>query len=72
MTKSKEEFVKIMDNLGLAYPKQIGMKPLLDNAIVSTVISDKSLPANLVCGVYEAMDTKLREQVEKDVAAYGH
>ena len=37
LTKPREEFVKIMDNLGLAYPKKI----------------DESLPANMVCGLYE-------------------
>nr|ACO14841.1 ETHE1 protein, mitochondrial precursor [Caligus clemensi] len=35
LTKTKEEFVKIMDGLGLAYPKKI----------------DISLPANLKCGL---------------------
>ncbi|KAK9696277.1 Metallo-beta-lactamase superfamily [Popillia japonica] len=35
LTKSLEEFVKIMDNLNLAYPKMI----------------DKALPANKVCGL---------------------
>lgn len=32
LTKSKEEFIKIMNNLGLAYPKQIGMTSSPDNA----------------------------------------
>lgn len=36
LTKSKAEFVNIMHNLNLAYPKQI----------------DKALPANLACGVF--------------------
>ncbi|XP_022319983.2 persulfide dioxygenase ETHE1, mitochondrial-like [Crassostrea virginica] len=36
LTKSREEFVKIMKELNLPYPKQI----------------DKALPANLVCGLY--------------------
>ncbi|XP_061185363.1 persulfide dioxygenase ETHE1, mitochondrial-like [Saccostrea echinata] len=36
LTKSKEEFVRIMKELNLPYPKQI----------------DKALPANLVCGLY--------------------
>ena len=40
LTKSKEEFVKIMENLGLPYPKQI----------------DVALPANKVCGLYELPD----------------
>jgi sulfur dioxygenase len=35
LTKSKEEFITTMDNLGLPYPKQI----------------DSALPANLKCGV---------------------
>ncbi|XP_063910702.1 persulfide dioxygenase ETHE1, mitochondrial [Zophobas morio] len=37
LTKTMEEFVKIMDNLNLAYPAQI----------------DKALPANKVCGLYD-------------------
>ncbi|CAH1774136.1 unnamed protein product, partial [Owenia fusiformis] len=37
LTKEVDEFVKIMDNLGLPYPKKI----------------DVSLPANMVCGLYE-------------------
>ncbi|KAG0710164.1 Persulfide dioxygenase ETHE1, mitochondrial [Chionoecetes opilio] len=36
LTKSKEEFITIMSNLGLAYPRKI----------------DVSLPANKVCGLY--------------------
>ncbi|KAJ3088924.1 Ethylmalonic encephalopathy 1 [Quaeritorhiza haematococci] len=35
LTKSKGEFIKIMDNLGLAYPKKI----------------DVAVPANLRCGI---------------------
>ncbi|CAK8693972.1 unnamed protein product [Clavelina lepadiformis] len=35
LTKTKEEFIKIMDNLNLPYPKRL----------------DESLPANLMCGV---------------------
>ncbi|XP_064651013.1 persulfide dioxygenase ETHE1, mitochondrial-like isoform X2 [Lineus longissimus] len=37
LTQSKEKFIDIMNNLNLAYPKQI----------------DKALPANLVCGIYD-------------------
>ncbi|EKX40363.1 hypothetical protein GUITHDRAFT_96377 [Guillardia theta CCMP2712] len=37
LTKSKEEFVELMNNLGLPYPKQI----------------DKALPMNLVCGIQD-------------------
>jgi len=37
LTKPLEEFKEIMDNLGLPYPKKI----------------DASLPANMVCGLYE-------------------
>lgn len=40
LSKPKEEFIKIMDNLGLPYPKKI----------------DVSLPANLVCGLYDLPD----------------
>jgi len=39
LAKSKEEFVGIMNNLNLPYPKHI----------------DKSLPANLVCGLQESL-----------------
>jgi hypothetical protein len=35
LTKSKEEFVQLMNNLGLPYPKQI----------------DRAVPANLKCGI---------------------
>lgn len=37
LTKTKEEFVKIMANLNLPYPKQI----------------DKAVPANMVCGLQD-------------------
>ncbi|KAK5643346.1 hypothetical protein RI129_007191 [Pyrocoelia pectoralis] len=37
LTKNLQEFVKIMDNLNLPYPKMI----------------DKAVPANKVCGVFE-------------------
>jgi sulfur dioxygenase len=37
LTKSKEEFKELMDNLGLPYPKQI----------------DKALPLNMVCGIQD-------------------
>ncbi len=39
LSKSVEEFVKIMDNLNLAYPAQI----------------DRALPLNLVCGLHELL-----------------
>lgn len=37
LTKTKQEFIKIMENLNLPYPKQI----------------DKALPANMVCGLQD-------------------
>ena len=37
LTKSQEEFIKIMEGLGLAYPKKM----------------DESVPANLECGLFE-------------------
>jgi len=40
LTKTKEEFVKIMENLNLDYPKKI----------------DIALPANKVCGLYNLPD----------------
>ncbi|KAJ8683474.1 hypothetical protein QAD02_019266 [Eretmocerus hayati] len=42
LTKSLEEFIKIMENLNLPYPKMI----------------DKAVPANKVCGLYEVNDEK--------------
>uniref|UniRef100_A0A915ETY0 Metallo-beta-lactamase domain-containing protein n=1 Tax=Ditylenchus dipsaci TaxID=166011 RepID=A0A915ETY0_9BILA len=50
LTKSEEEFVEIMQKLKLKTPSQI----------------DKSVPANMVCGIFELMDEKLRHQVIKD------
>ena len=46
LTKSLEEFVKIMEGLGLPYPKKI----------------DESLPANMVCGLYQLPD-KMKDWV---------
>ena len=40
LTKTREEFVKIMENLNLSYPAQI----------------DRALPANKVCGLYNLPD----------------
>ena len=40
LTKTKEEFIKIMENLNLSYPAQI----------------DIALPANKVCGLYNLPD----------------
>jgi len=40
LTKTKDQFVELMDDLGLAYPKKI----------------DVSLPANQVCGLHELPD----------------
>jgi len=37
LSKTKDEFIAIMDNLGLPYPKQI----------------DNALPLNMVCGIQE-------------------
>lgn len=45
--KTENEFVLFMKNLQLAYPKQI----------------DKSVPANLVCGIREEMDVTLQHKV---------
>ncbi|XP_018300212.1 persulfide dioxygenase ETHE1, mitochondrial [Mycetomoellerius zeteki] len=42
LSKSLEEFVRIMDNLNLPYPKMI----------------DKAVPANKVCGLYEVKEEK--------------
>ncbi|XP_022107822.1 persulfide dioxygenase ETHE1, mitochondrial-like [Acanthaster planci] len=42
LTKTKEEFIDIMEKLNLPYPKAI----------------DKSLPANMVCGVLEDLPNK--------------
>lgn len=37
LTKSKQDFIELMNNLGLPYPKKI----------------DASLPANMVCGIQD-------------------
>lgn len=37
LTKNREEFVDLMTNLQLAYPKMI----------------DKAVPANMVCGIFD-------------------
>ncbi|XP_023289475.1 persulfide dioxygenase ETHE1, mitochondrial, partial [Orussus abietinus] len=42
LSKSMEEFTRIMDNLNLSYPKMI----------------DKALPANKVCGLFDVCDEK--------------
>lgn len=45
LTKSLTEFIDIMDNLKLQYPKMI----------------DKAVPANKVCGLYELMENSGRQ-----------
>ena len=55
LTKSKEEFVTIMKNLNLAYPAQIGIcfiKYFNFFYKLAFSLSDKALPANKVCGLY--------------------
>jgi len=49
LTRSKAEFIEIMNNLKLARPAQI----------------DKCVPANLVCGILDEMDSSIRAQVDK-------
>ncbi|VDO44606.1 unnamed protein product [Brugia timori] len=46
LTKTLNDFIVLMRNLKLAYPKQI----------------DKAIPANKVCGVYELMDEKIKAE----------
>uniref|UniRef100_A0A1I7YFQ5 Persulfide dioxygenase ETHE1, mitochondrial n=1 Tax=Steinernema glaseri TaxID=37863 RepID=A0A1I7YFQ5_9BILA len=46
-TKTLKDFVDIMNNLNLPYPHQL----------------DKSLPANLLCGVYDLFDEELKKKV---------
>merc|ERR1711990_780600 len=46
LSKSKDVFVEIMENLNLPYPRQI----------------DASLPANLVCGLQESLDVEEEEE----------
>ncbi|RUS82764.1 hypothetical protein EGW08_009464 [Elysia chlorotica] len=41
LKRSKSEFIQIMSNLKLPYPKQI----------------DKALPANMVCGIFDELET---------------
>lgn len=62
LTKTKEEFVEIMNNLNLAYPAQIGNNSFIMHVfiiilfyfffIMLTNFLDKALPANKVCGLY--------------------
>jgi len=49
LTKSCEEFIEIMQNLNLAYPKQI----------------DNALPLNLVCGFHELVEVESQAQEDK-------
>lgn len=72
LTKSLEEFIKIMNNLNLPYPKMIGnyilsnaFKTLLNfhvlyfsNNETKLFIPDKAVPANKVCGLYEVEKKK--------------
>ncbi|KAK6104443.1 Persulfide dioxygenase ETHE1 mitochondrial [Brugia pahangi] len=46
LTKTLNDFIVLMRNLKLTYPKQI----------------DKAIPANKVCGVYELMDEKIKAE----------
>lgn len=54
LTATKEKFESIMHSLNLPYPAQL----------------DKSLPANLVCGVFDNMDVTTRKAVQADLAQY--
>ena len=51
LTKSREEFVRIMKELKLSYPDQIGN--ITKNTYVKLIhlFLDKALPANMVCGI---------------------
>lgn len=74
-TRSEDEFVKIMENLKLPKPKQIGkliyrlrffeLNSWLSNRLIITLpsISDKAVPANIICGIAELMDDDLRMKV---------
>lgn len=58
LTKTKEEFINIMNNLNLPYPKKIGTLQFFINFVKQFLIfflyfSDVSVPANRECGVYD-------------------
>lgn len=59
LSKSIDEFVNIMNNLNLPYPKMIGKLNVIQKykiillIIIFINILDKALPANKVCGLYE-------------------
>jgi hypothetical protein len=56
-----------MNNLNLPYPKQIGAVLV---EMTKVCLAGKAVPANLVCGVYEAMDEQTRMRVQTDAANY--
>uniref|UniRef100_A0A914V4W4 Persulfide dioxygenase ETHE1, mitochondrial n=1 Tax=Plectus sambesii TaxID=2011161 RepID=A0A914V4W4_9BILA len=51
LTKTEDEFIDLMNNLNLPYPKRI----------------DYAMPANMVCGIYDLMDEKTRKTVEQSL-----
>ena len=65
LAKPVSEFVEIMNNLKLPYPKQIGkhinsciknmnkLMKRLTNARMYIFVVDRAVPANLLCGVFD-------------------
>lgn len=69
LTKTLEEFIELMDNLKLPYPKKIGeylkllvlfmqffwflSKSKIHFFYMFTLMIDVALPANLECGLYD-------------------
>uniref|UniRef100_A0A914WT07 Persulfide dioxygenase ETHE1, mitochondrial n=1 Tax=Plectus sambesii TaxID=2011161 RepID=A0A914WT07_9BILA len=51
LTKTEDEFIDLMKNLNLPYPKHM----------------EYSVPANMVCGIYDLMDEKTRKTVEQSL-----
>ena len=58
LTKSREEFIEIMSNLKLSYPKQIGKNRqdwyVWDDIwFIFCFYLDRAVPANLLCGLQD-------------------
>ena len=53
LTKSREEFVQIMADLKLNYPKQIGKISAEDEVEGDGIRLDTAVPANMICGIQE-------------------
>lgn len=78
LTKSKEEFITIMKNLNLAYPKQIGKEmPFLVFGLKFQTSkkfkelfflkkqTDVAVPSNMVCGYQDLVEEIRKAQANK-------